>query len=92
MPQNFSECAKLLRKSAEQGNDAAMFNLAIMYENGRGVPQNYREAVKWHRMAADHGNMLAEFNLANLYANGRGVPVNWPHAPVRATGRAGEHS
>ncbi|NBT29691.1 MAG: hypothetical protein EBT18_09450, partial [Gammaproteobacteria bacterium] len=36
------------RLAAEQGDATAQYNLAAMYDNGKGVPQDYEEAVKWY--------------------------------------------
>ena len=38
--------------SAEQGDATAQYNLALMYDNGRGVPQDYVQAHKWYNLAA----------------------------------------
>jgi hypothetical protein len=38
--------------SAEQGDATAQYNLAIMYDSGRGVPQDYVMAHKWYNLAA----------------------------------------
>ena len=44
-----------MKALAELGMAAAQFNLALMYDHGRGVPENDAEAVKWYRKAADQG-------------------------------------
>ena len=38
---------------AEQGIAEAQYNLALMYDNGKGVIEDDKEAVKWYRLAAD---------------------------------------
>jgi TPR repeat protein len=40
--------------SAEQGDATAQYNLAIMYDAGRGVLQDYVLAHKWYNLAASH--------------------------------------
>ena len=65
---------RLLRALADQGNAAARFNLAMLYDNGRGVPQDHAAAVKWYRAAAEQGHAGAQNNLAAMYRNGQGVP------------------
>jgi len=40
--------------SAEQGDATAQYNLATMYDAGRGVPQDYVLAHKWYNLAASH--------------------------------------
>jgi hypothetical protein len=51
-----------------------MYNLALMYQDGRGGARNYTEAANWFRQAADHNYDAAKVNLASLYQNGWGVP------------------
>lgn len=51
----------------------AQYNLAWMYDNGKGVTQDYKEAVKWYRLSAEQGHALAQSNLGAMYANGEGV-------------------
>ena len=38
--------------SAEQGDATAQYNLAVMYDGGRGVLQDYVQAHKWYNLAA----------------------------------------
>ena len=40
--------------SAEQGDAVAQYNLAVMYDAGRGVLQDYVMAHKWYNLAASH--------------------------------------
>src|SRR6266849_1263672 len=40
--------------SAEQGDATAQYNLAVMYDIGRGVLQDYVLAHKWYNLAASH--------------------------------------
>jgi len=41
--------------SAEHGDATAQYNLAVMYDTGRGgVPQDYVMAHKWYNLAASH--------------------------------------
>ena len=61
---------------AEQGNADAQFNLALMYDNGRGAPENDKTAVKWFTKAAEQGLAGAQSYLGAMYANGEGVPKN----------------
>jgi TPR repeat protein len=59
---------------AERGDARAQFNLAMLYNTGRGVEQNPLEAAKWFRRAAEQGEPTSQFNLGYMYKNGRGVP------------------
>src|SRR5215468_7497674 len=40
--------------SAEQGDATAQYNLAVLYDTGRGVLQDYVLAHKWYNLAASH--------------------------------------
>jgi Sel1 repeat/Protein of unknown function (DUF3551) len=40
--------------SAERGDATAQYNLAAMYDSGRGVLQDYVLAHKWYNLAATH--------------------------------------
>ena len=74
------EAAKWYRLAAEQGNQYAQFNLALLYKNGEGVTQDYKEAVKWYRLAAEQGNADAQFGLGIRYDNGQGVLQDYKEA------------
>ena len=69
-----------MKALADTGMAEAQFNLALMYDFGKGVPENDAEAVKWYTKAADQGNAAAQFNLGRRYANGEGVPENHAEA------------
>jgi hypothetical protein len=60
-------------KSAQEGSPTAQFDLALMYDLGKGVPRNYEEAMKWYRKAADQGYAPAMTNIGILYYNQEGV-------------------
>ena len=64
------------RPLADQGNAAAQYNLAFIYNYGNsdaGVTQDDAEAVKWFRKAAEQGHALAQHNLGYKYRKGEGV-------------------
>lgn len=54
------------RKAADAGDAAGMFNLGIMYEDGRGMPRDDAQALSWFRKAADAGNQNAVQALKRL--------------------------
>ena len=62
-----------LKKSAEQGEAKAQYNLGVCYYNGNGVEKDYQEAVKWYRKAAEQGIAEAQCDLGGCYYNGDGV-------------------
>jgi len=74
VPMDDVEAARWFRLAADQGHVLAQTDLAIRYENGRGVPQDAAEAVRWYRLAADQGYADAQFSLGARYGNGSGVP------------------
>ena len=70
---SFSVFAEDTKERAEQGDAAAQFNLALMYDSGQGVTQDYKKALKWYRLAAEQGYLSAQYNLGWMHTNGRGV-------------------
>jgi serine/threonine protein kinase len=56
--------------AAEQGNARAQFNLALMYDNGKGVSQDDAKAVEWYHKAAEQGHAAAQNCLGCMYAAG----------------------
>ncbi|MGE0712668.1 MAG: serine/threonine-protein kinase [Planctomycetota bacterium] len=74
-----AEAARLARQAAEGGHAAAMFELAAMLEEGRGLAKDAQEARRWLEAAAERGSTGAMIDLALLYRDGRGVPRD----PVR---------
>ena len=71
---DYTTALKEFAALAEQGDADAQFNLALMYEKGKGVPQDYKQAVKWYTKAAEQGDAEAQYNLGTMYAIGQGVP------------------
>ena len=65
---------------ANRGNNAAQFNLGLMYFKGDGVKQNLSKAAKWFRLAAIQGNAEAQLNLGDMYYNGNGVLIDYKRA------------
>jgi len=77
---DYAEAVKWYRKSAEQGNASAQFNLALMYNYGQGVTHDYAEAAKWFRKAAEQGDAMAQGNLGFMYDKGKGVTLDYAEA------------
>jgi TPR repeat protein len=63
---------RLNTRAADRGDPKAQFNLASMYETGKGVSQNYEKAIELYTKAADQGLVDAQYNLALMYENGDG--------------------
>ena len=58
----FKECAKGIRKLAEQNDALAQLFLGVMYEKGIGVERDFKEAFKWWDIAATNGQQNAKNN------------------------------
>lgn len=67
--QDISKAFSFYTKSAERGLSKAQHNLALMYENGKGVSINQQKAIFWYTKAAEQGLSLSQFNLAQLYSS-----------------------
>ena len=63
----------LAKVLAEKGNGEAAFNLAVMYEEGRGVTQDLEKAVVWYERAMAKSYIEAYYRQGLLYEEGRGV-------------------
>ena len=57
---------KSFRKSVEQGNASAQYNLGYMYQYGRGVTKSNTEAIKRYQKAAAQGDIDAKNELKKL--------------------------
>ncbi len=51
----------------------AMFNLAVIYDNGFGVPVDKMRALFYYEAASDLSNKYAQYNLGWKYYNGESV-------------------
>ena len=66
---------------ADQGGyPMAASNLAVLYDEGRGVPQDFQRAASLFRKAADKGVSPAFYGLGYHYELGQGVPQDWGEA------------
>lgn len=90
IPQDSKEAAKWYAKAAKQGYPKAQHNLALLYEDGRGVTQSYTEAAKWYAKAAKAGFSEAQNNLAVLYIMGNGVKQDRAQAEKLLTAAVGQ--
>jgi S1-C subfamily serine protease len=61
------------RKAAEQGLEAAQFELAKIYAIGKTVPKDEQQAAMWLRKAAERGYVKAQSALSFMYQFGNGV-------------------
>ena len=59
------------KKAAEKGVAPAMFNLAVFYEDGRGVKADMEMALKLYEQAGRNNVPDAWIELATIYLEGR---------------------
>ena len=65
--QDYQTALSLFEGLSAQGDVGAQYNLALMYDQGKGVKQNTAKAVEWYTEAAINGHDGAQYNLAPLY-------------------------
>ena len=53
-------------KAAELGSADAMYDLGVIYEEGKGVAKDTQQALNWYQEAADAGSQNAKAKLKNL--------------------------
>ena len=64
---------KVSSKEGDIKRSDAMFNLAIIYDNGFGVPVDKTRALYYYEAASDLSNKFAQYNLGWKYFNGESV-------------------
>jgi TPR repeat protein len=55
-----------LKEDADDGDSAAMFDLAVAYRDGKGVEMDLAESARWLVKAAEAGNENAKVAVAEL--------------------------
>ena len=70
---NLAEAVKWYRRSAEQGDRYAQYNLAVMLLKGQGTAPDAEEAFRWCRMAAEQGLAEAQAPAGRSVPDGHGV-------------------
>jgi len=76
VPQDNTQAALWLQKSAEQGNILAQVELGVVFDK----MQDYAQALIWYRKAAEQGQARAQYNLGLAYQNGEAVPKDLEQA------------
>jgi TPR repeat protein len=64
---NYNAAASFFRDAADAGHAEARYQLATMYETGRGVPQDFEQAASLYRAAIQAGMKEARGPLGKLY-------------------------
>lgn len=65
---------------AQGGDLSAMYNIALIHDQGLGRPADKLLALRWYSLPAEEGDISAQFNMATIYHFGDGVVVNKPEA------------
>lgn len=73
---DLGNAVNLLLKSSSEGHAAAKFELAKLYQEGKGVEKNAGEATNLLLASADAGNAQAAYELATMYESGEGIEKN----------------
>ena len=60
------EALNWFKRSSEQGDKYASFQLGMAFENGTGAESDMREAEKWYVLAVERGHKDAEFHLQSV--------------------------
>ena len=64
------EAVRWYRLAAEQGLDAAQYQLGVMYTEGRGILKDEAAAVRWYRRAAEQNYDTAPYALGSCIPSG----------------------
>ena len=68
---------QLFQKVADDKNstyqDKAIFNLAVIYDNGYGVKPDKTKAIYYYNIASDMNNEFAMYNLGWMYQVGENI-------------------
>lgn len=70
---DYVEALKVWEQLAARGDDRAMTNAGVIYQNGEGVPIDNEKALDWYLKAM---NGTALNNMGVMYRDGAGVPRN----------------
>ena len=73
VPQDSQRAFALCSKAADQGNQAAMFNVAFMLLQGQGTTKDPVTALAWYLKLANAGLANAELAAGEMYADGMGT-------------------
>jgi TPR repeat protein len=82
---NYAFAREVWETLAEVGNGDALFNLAILAEDGLGEPRNMPKAEALYTSAAQSGNFKAQYRLGMLYSAGVQLPRDVEKARVFLT-------
>lgn len=66
---------RLIVPVAEAGNEKAQYELACMYDYGKGTKKNCTLAIKWYEKTAAQDNIEANYRLAEIYCGDNNIAV-----------------
>jgi TPR repeat protein len=72
---SYQKAARWFELAAGSGHREAQFQLASMYEHGRGVPQDFTEAARLYQAAAEADHEEAAVMLGKLYVRMQNKPT-----------------
>lgn len=67
---DYSKAKENYEIAAQKGNKFGLFNLALIYEEGKNIPVDYPKAQLLYKKAAELNHPQAMTKLADLYFNG----------------------
>lgn len=77
---DYTKALELYAEAAKLGAPVAMYNLAKLYDGGRGVTRSLKLSASWYRAAADLGHARSMSALGNMYEFGEGVDKDLANA------------
>ncbi|EIJ42674.1 TPR repeat-containing protein [Beggiatoa alba B18LD] len=77
---DFENARKAFTEAIHRGENAALIDLAQLYETGKGTTVDLKKAAALYEEAAQRGLKEAQYKIGILYADGIGVSQNPTHA------------
>ena len=71
--QSLTYFKKVANDEKNEKRSDAMFNLAVIYDNGFGIAADKTRALHYYKAASDLSNIYAQYNLGWKYFNGESV-------------------
>ncbi len=73
---DYATARGIWEKLAADGDNQAMNNLGVLYDQGNGVEPDAGRALHWFAEAANAGNPSGMNNYGRLLEQGKGIPAN----------------
>ena len=65
-----TEALEWFQRSADGGNVNAMYQISIMYRDGKGPKRDNTKHLEWLKKAAENGHTQSQLMLGNMYRDG----------------------